>query len=641
MDHSLKDLLHGRVLHVPDYQRGFAWEPEHLQEFWEDLQVLRPGRNHYTGTVVLLRHQRESEIEDDRGRVYRPADIVDGQQRLTTITLLLAEVEKRLRGNGETLQADDIRDTYLSYLKGSERKPITTLGRDINRYWQHSILELDGGTPIHLQPRLHSEHRLLAAKQFFSERLDEMLEPDGAGLSAIQDLRSKLTNRLRFTLYEVEDDAQVGVIFETLNDRGKPLTELEKVKNYLMFLASGLEPSERENLIERINHAWSDIYQLLMAAEITEPREEDRFLRAHWLMMHDPIRRNWDGTGSIKQRYSRHQYWQEDGADVATLAELTNYVGSLADSAKAFCDLRKPRRAEAFQEFDASVRPAVRHESIRLERLGTLASFTPLLMAVRLRFQGDGELYRRVAELCEGFSFRVYSALESRADTGQSRLFTLAHDVYDDQHQGEQILSELRRAAAHWCPRKRFERALSAEGDERDWYHWSGLKYFLYEYEEHLTGPTRAVKKDWEEVAQARREETVEHILPQTPRPGDWTSFDAEARARWTHDLGNLVLTFDNSHYSNKAFRDKRSCSGDGYSGSGAPRCYEWSPLLQERQLAEYEQWTPAEVRRRHSELRDWAIERWHVEGDDEVDPDFAGDDGEDEGADSSRLAQN
>ena len=87
---SLNDLFHNRIFKVPDYQRGYSWERRQVREFLEDLELLMPQRSHYTGTVVL--HEpptAASNLMDVEGKTYNPVEIVDGQQRLTTIVLLL------------------------------------------------------------------------------------------------------------------------------------------------------------------------------------------------------------------------------------------------------------------------------------------------------------------------------------------------------------------------------------------------------------------------------------------------------------------------------------------------------------------------------------------------------------------------
>ena len=88
---SLNDLFHNRIFRVPDYQRGYSWERRQVREFLEDLELLMPQRFHYTGTVVLYEPPAsKSRLMDVEGKTYNPVEIVDGQQRLTTIVLLLS-----------------------------------------------------------------------------------------------------------------------------------------------------------------------------------------------------------------------------------------------------------------------------------------------------------------------------------------------------------------------------------------------------------------------------------------------------------------------------------------------------------------------------------------------------------------------
>jgi hypothetical protein len=146
---------------------------------------------------------------------------------------------------------------------------------------------------------------------------------------------------------------------------------------------------------------------------------------------------------------------------------------------------------------------------------------------------------------------------------------------------------------------------------EEDWYHRSGISYFLYEYEAYLTG-AKKMARDWGEVKQRQKQDSIEHILPQAPT-GEWlTRFpDARERQDLTHTLGNLMLTWDNSSYSNKPYDRKR----------GEPdwpdtqRCYFNGTFVQERRVArDFDAWTPEALRKRQAELVSFARQRWHVD---------------------------
>ena len=91
---SLQDLFHDRIFRVPDYQRGYAWEEQQVREFLDDLELLSPSGRHYTGTIIL-HPQPKDEYMDSEGNSYVGNHVVDGQQRLTTIVLLLNEISRR------------------------------------------------------------------------------------------------------------------------------------------------------------------------------------------------------------------------------------------------------------------------------------------------------------------------------------------------------------------------------------------------------------------------------------------------------------------------------------------------------------------------------------------------------------------
>ena len=131
----------------------------------------------------------------------------------------------------------------------------------------------------------------------------------------MRELLTKITTRLHFNLYEVDRESEVGVIFEVMNDRGKPLTDLEKVKNYLLYAASALHVTEhnRDNLASSVNDAWAYILTQLMGAGLGSPANENQMLRAHWLMEYDPQSQNWEVSKSIRNRFDLRKPESTDG----------------------------------------------------------------------------------------------------------------------------------------------------------------------------------------------------------------------------------------------------------------------------------------------------------------------------------------
>jgi Protein of unknown function DUF262/Protein of unknown function (DUF1524) len=597
---SFDELVSPRLLDVPDYQRGYAWEGEHLREFWEDLGLIEPGRRHYTGTVVL-RDRGRSLLGQEREVPLERFDVVDGQQRLTTCALLLDRVYDHL----EALYDGDVpgeRRRLLTAVIDGVRRPKLQLGADLQEYWQRVILD---GKPQVDGPVLAAQRRLSQAAEFVENRLATARTQhadDSAYRTWLRRLAGKVTSALQFTLYVVDNDSDVGVIFETLNQRGKELTELEKTKNYLLYLANLLDDGPRQQLAADINESWRTIFVNLGSAQLG-PAHEDQLLRAHWLATQDPRQREWEKIRSVKKQFHRSKYREDKPL---LLKEVTAYAYSLREASAAYRDIVTDS-PESFAAYGADAAD-VHKRSRQLRQAGVILIFAPLLIAARLRFPADGKAYGSVVDLCERYSVRVFLINERRSNAGSTRLYSLAFQLHRD--------GNLPVALAGLLERIKFfggdeQTAAELRDPRRNWYAKPGHKYFLYQYELHLLGGA-APLYGFEHFTRGEfRASTTEHVLPQTPTSKCWRVFSAENRALYTNCLGNLVLTNDNSVYSNYCFTRKR----DGITapdGKTTPS-YRTSVLKQEQELATFDEWTPAQVRQRQDKLAQWAIKRWEL----------------------------
>ena len=599
--YTIEQIFSERLLLVPDYQRGYAWDRGNLMEFTDDLELLPPDRSHYTGTIILDLTQSERR-RDAEGGSYELVDVVDGQQRLTTITLFLNAIRREMsRIPDLEVMAAGTKKRYIA-TTGRDHQPMykLTLNQDTNRFWTHFVLADDRG----VEPAgIRSEQRLADADAYFAAYLEQHRGDLGDAYGDwLQDLHQKLTYQLKFTLYNVTD-ADAGAIFEVMNARGKPLTELELVKNYLLFVSTKLQVPDH-SLREEINSAWGTMFANLMRSGLLAKQDEDQLLRMHWITAYDPQSRNWVGSRSIKDRFSLRVYGDRHEE---LLADLLAYTRSLRQASQAFCEIANPRDPMAFMSIgDERAREDVRYMSEKLRRTKQLASFLPLLMGARLRHPEEGGAYLAALDVCEKFAFRVYMFMKMRNSAGQSVLFRLGHDLYQRQVTLHDALAQANALALQLVPQKRFETSFELQEDS-DWYTWLGIKYFLYEYEEHRTG-TKQVKLPWDVLDGRDKEKSIEHVLPQTPTDPYWTErFDENEIAHLTHDLGNLALTQDNSSLSNKPFPEKK---GDA---TWEKPCYANSLLVQERELANFDDWTPQTIRERRKPIVQWALERWSM----------------------------
>lgn len=613
---SLQDLFDARIFRVPDYQRGYAWERPQVQEFLDDLSLLDGSRRHYTGTIVL-RQSSDSAKVDSGGRYYHEAHVVDGQQRLTTIVLLLNEMAAALAKCEDSRSlAEGTRSSYVEAV-GLDKQPLykLTLNADVDQFFKTSVLP--DGTGIE-GPPVKSAGRLLDAKKQITAWLDEAEGRPADREPWLRNLLSKVTSQLRFSLYEVERESEVGVIFEVMNDRGKPLSDLEKVKNYLLYTASSLDLEDQrhaDDLAKLVNHAWADLLTRMMKAGLGSPADEDGLLRAHWIMHYDSQSRNWKGSKSIKKQFDRRNY---RGRHSDLLDELKIYVERLREACISYCDVRRPRRELAFEAFafDEKKRSAIVLWSSKLVRMGVIRTFLPLLMAARKQWSSEPEKYLEMLRVCEALAFRTYKVGRWNANFRESAMCHLAHRIAQGGADFMEIIRSMKSEYGGKGIREAFDNFLDAS-KPRPVDGWASLGYFLYEYEESLADSRQIEPKiTWVDL---KREisGSIEHVLPQyMENQAEWLERFSDVHEEYLNDMGNLVLSKPewNSAYSNKVFSQKKGFFGAKHDDGSDVRCYANSPWLQEQELALYDDWTVESIKDRRARLLDWARKRWHVD---------------------------
>jgi hypothetical protein len=626
---TLAAVVADRLFEVPDYQRPYAWERKQLADLWEDLDLMGFKGQHYFGTLVL-RDIRDAKGDlqtslDEAGSTLRHCEVVDGQQRLTTCAILLDRVRRRLQRlaamgvDGAAAVGDNLRRTYGVVMIDNAAVPRLKLGSDLGSYWVNVILgdEVFAGGSL-----LGGQERLAQAVMFFDQKLEGLAA--GADLPVLlqrlRELQRRVTAGLRVLVYEVATTAEVGVIFETLNERGRPLSELEKTKNYLLYLARQIPDKRQDELAEFINNRWSEIFTSLAGQDAGM---EDQLLRVHWLATQDPDLRSWGRVASIKARFDRGIYvsasarlvpnTEPDPGAAASFdllfADVKSYVMTLQHCSHFLAEMFEANAS--FEPF-GKARDRVLNASAALGRSGVVALFRPLLCASRLKYPTDGDFYAELVELLERYSARVFVICQRRANAGQARLASLAYALYSGDQTQEEVMAGVNALLWRYAPDSRVRTFLESESE--NWYTRRGHKYFLYEYEMSRMRPGEEIPDFGYFTKKGNEQRTTEHVLPQKPDEDAecwWKDFSAKQHVALRHTLGNLVLTIDNSRYSNKCFDQKR---GSALAPGGMPvACYAQASLHQERELATFGSWTPTSIRDRQKTLTEWALHRWSV----------------------------
>lgn len=547
----------GLVYRVPQFQRDYSWEEEQWDDLWQDILASQsPGREsaHYLGYLVL-------QTKDDR--YY---DIIDGQQRLTTLSLIVLTVLKRLNeladkgqeAENNRRRSEELRKTYIGYLD-----PVTliaqsklTLNRNNDRFYQTYLV------PLAELPRRGlkaSEQLLRKAFDWFSSRLAQNKAiQSGESLARFLD---NLSDRLFFTVITVTDELNAFKVFETLNARGVRLSSTDLLKNYLFSIvhAAGSHPTE----MNEVEAKWETITGKIGSDSLPD------FLRVYWNSRH-PLTRHSELFKTIRREI------QNKAQTFHLLRELDRDADIYAAFGNPADDFWTDEQKKAIAELDL---------------FGIRQPFSLLLIAYHTV---DQETFTRLLKACVVISLRynligglspgdqegVYNrAAEQLADLQISNLpdlLQLLRPIYPSDEQFRNAFKEKQLRTTN-TRNKRVAR------------------YLLFRIESHLTNHA------WDFNS---KQYDLEHILPESPQDG-WESFTDEDVDRFVHRLGNLTILEHsrNRDLGNKAYTLKAEV-------------YEQSAFgLTQRVAEENQDWNPGRIVARQNWLATQATAIWKVTG--------------------------
>jgi len=178
----------------------------------------------------------------------------------------------------------------------------------------------------------------------------------------------------------------------------------------------------------------------------------------------------------------------------------------------------------------------VQEWSAKLREVNVLSTFLPLLIGKRMRYPDEASKSLRVVKLCEIFAMRAYRVVGRRSDAGEKELIPLGYRVCAGEASWDEVPAAIADATNAYAPLQSLRAAFDSD---QNWYDWGGLKYLLYQYEEYLAASRGAPPRvGWEEIRDRDRQDTIEHILPQTPTDVYWEQrFSADEHRRCVHDL--------------------------------------------------------------------------------------------------------
>ena len=548
---GIAHVLADNRLRVPVFQRSYAWEKAHVNELLQDIAAaIKVGATEYFLGSIVVSTEHSGMLE-----------VVDGQQRLATVSVVLAQIRDHFLANTEEDRAITLESEFLLKrdLRSQEAVPRLTLNEIDHDFFSKTILARPSAPTRSTAPSRLS-HRLLAdAAQVVAKHLAAVAATSKTPIDVLVDYVEFLSMHAKVILVQVPDQANAFTIFETLNDRGLDLAISDLLKNYLFYRS--------ENRLPEVQAAWTSMLGALAAVD-TDASVVD-YIRHYWSSLHGATRER-DLYAVIRKRTSSKQA----AVDLALGLEAgARHYAALLSSGH-----------ELWNEYGAGTRQHI--ETINLLRmvqvrpllLAILAKFSPsearkafrLVVAWGVRFLVHGGLGGGVLE--DNYCQRASSINAGKLSTAKQLSVAIAGVVPSD---------------------KAFEDAFANATVSQAYL----ARYYLRVLENQVRGQSQP-----ELVPNPNEEEiNLEHVLPLKPE-SNWPAFDEDAARAYQRRMGNLVLMQQkvNSSARSAAFAKKRA--------KLAASQYKLTA-----EVGTQSTWDAAAIRRRQQRLAKLAVQAWSI----------------------------
>ncbi len=248
---TLNEILgNGKIYHVPQFQRDYTWTYDQWEDLWNDLMDIRSSEEtHYMGSIVLQTQPNSNE---------KKFWIIDGQQRLTTLSIVVLAIINKIRTLSELVdreankeRADLLINQYIGQKDASSLLYSSKLflNENNNSFYQQRLLLFKN--PVNPLKLIDSEKLLWKAYNFFVQKVNELFENETKGETLSSFLNNIVGDRLRFIQIIVFDEINAYTVFETLNSRGVELTSTDLLKNYIFSLVA-----KDTNALQVVKEQW-------------------------------------------------------------------------------------------------------------------------------------------------------------------------------------------------------------------------------------------------------------------------------------------------------------------------------------------------------------------------------------------------
>ena len=545
---------------IPVYQRAYSWEEKQWNTFLEDLEEATRSENCYFFGNISLEESKNN-----------TAEIIDGQQRITTIIIFIRALynilEKKEFNENQTKKQEVLSKLKEIYL--NPKAKLKTVEYD-DGYFENYIIKNSNSYPA----QTLSQDRIKKAKEFFNKKLESKSTEEI--LKLFKSLKKAQILSIAFN-----NKKDSILMFELQNNRGKELTNLEKLKSYLSYqIYTYCEKESCEEKLRKITKIFEDIYRLLKDINFLD---EDRILNYFNIAKFDFNYRENDDEKNYKKELKKAKEPKDK------VIWIEDYMEELK---QAFIDMKN------FGQLKSDYKDYLLDLDVW--------EVYPFIIKAYEFFREDKKNLEEIFKALEIIAFRDKLA-RTRADlssrlNGVLKKFKEKKDVENLKNSLKEICKN-----QYWSDKKLFGADDEDENSLRYIYRENSkiALYILMRYENYLRkddAKTRGYKATKDSIENPE----LEHIAPRTEKgekaKSGYETYNDHFREMYVHCIGNLLLIpqSQNSSLKNIPFKDKL-------------KSYKESPLLQQKEISKFakDKWDKKAIDKRYNKLMQFIKDTW------------------------------
>lgn len=536
---------------VPKFQRDYTWEFEQWDDLWQDIKSLLQDEEteHYMGYLVLQTSNNKN------------FQIIDGQQRLTTLSILILAtlkclqnlIDKGVDSEKNRQRKEALQNSYVGYVD-----PVTLisnnklkLNRNSDTYYKQYLILLNKELP--LRNTNSSEKHLRECLLWYYEKIAKEFTT-GEQLAGFID---KIVDRLFFTVIEVSDEINAFRVFETLNARGVQLSSSDLLKNYLFSVVDETRPHLNE--IEELESIWSSI-----VGKLGEQKFED-YLRSYW--------------NSENKTIGKKNLFKTIKSTILSKQQVFSLIRNLRDTADLYIAIQNPED-EFWRE-----RNEVK-ESLRELKLFQIRQTNSLLMAGYKNL--DSTKFKKLVKTCSILSFR-YNVIGGLNPNAQEDVYNF---IAIKIHASKDF--SVHDFQAVYVSDSNFENDFATKEFKNTTRNHKIVKFIFSEIEKNKFNNEISTESDLY---------TIEHILPESADES-WGQFTEEEINRSIYRIGNLTLLEKKLNREASTFNYSKKANYFRQSNS----------KITQSIPEQFETWTEGKILARQKELAKYAKSIWRVQ---------------------------